>query len=94
MADDEFDAVAGKLVGDRDALLGIGDVVAELDSDLLTENAAGGIDVGGRLFDAVLHLRAGRGIRAGDRAADAEFDLGGGGIRQRECKAQRERRAW
>jgi hypothetical protein len=30
VADDEFDAVAGEFVGDRDALLGIGDVVAVL----------------------------------------------------------------
>ena len=94
MADDEFDAVAGELVGDRDALLGIGNVVAEFGGDLLAENAAGGIDVGGGLLDAVLHLRAGRGIRAGDRTADAELDLGGGGIRQHECKAQRKDRAW
>ena len=43
--------------------------------DLLAENAARGIDVGGRLVDAVLHLRAGGGIGAGDRAADAELDL-------------------
>ena len=30
MADDEFDAVAGKFVGDRDALFRIGDVVADI----------------------------------------------------------------
>ena len=49
MTDDELDAVAGELVGDRDALLGIGGVVAEVKLDLLAEHAAGGIDVGGRL---------------------------------------------
>ena len=49
MADHEFDAVADELVGDRDALLGIGDVVAGLDRrssgrgcrpDLLKSSAA------------------------------------------------------
>ena len=36
----QLDAVADELVGDRNALLGIGDVVALLDLDLLAENAA------------------------------------------------------
>ncbi len=92
MTDHEFDAVAGKLVGDRNALLRIGDVVAVFDGDFLAEDAAGGIDVGGRLVDAVLHLRAGGGIGAGDRAADAEFDLPSGrrGSRNRKRKTQRE----
>ena len=62
MADHELDAVAGEIVGDRDALLGIGDVVAVVDRDLLAENAAGLVDVGGGLIDAVLHLRAGGGV--------------------------------
>ena len=63
MADDEFDAVADELVGDRDALLGIGDVVALLDLDLLAENAAGLVEVLGGLRDAVGQLRAERGVR-------------------------------
>ena len=79
VADDELDAVAGELVGDRDALLGIGDVVADCERDLLAEDAAGGVDVGDGLLGAVLELRAEGGVRAGDRAGDAEFDLGRGG---------------
>ncbi len=75
MADDEFDAVADELVGDRNALLGIGDVVALLDLDLLAENAAGLVDVLGRLADALCQLRAERGVGAGDRAGDADLDL-------------------
>jgi hypothetical protein len=40
VADHELDAVADKLVGDRNALLGIRHVVAGLDLKLLAENAA------------------------------------------------------
>ena len=43
----ELDAVADELVGDRDALLRIGDVVADLELDLLAIDAAGCVDVGG-----------------------------------------------
>ena len=78
VADDEFDAVGGKLVRDRHALLRIGNVVAVGDADFLAENAAGGVDVGSGLVHAILHLSAGCGAWPGDRAADAEFDLGRG----------------
>ena len=60
---DEFDAVADELVGDRDALLGIGHVVADDERDLLAEDAAGGVDVLDRLLGAVLELRAEGGVR-------------------------------
>src|SRR6516164_1748981 len=90
MTDDEFDAVGREIIGDRYALLGIGDVVAELDRQLLAENAAGGVDISGRLLDAVLHLRAGCGIGTCDWAADPELDLRYGGFRERECEAQGE----
>ena len=80
MADDELHAVADELVGDRDAFLRIGAVVADGDGDLLAEDAAGGVDVLDRLFDAVLELRAEGGAAAGDRAADADLDLGRCGV--------------
>ena len=76
MADDELDAVAGELVGDRHALLGIGDVVAVADGDLLAVDAAGGIDVVGGLLGAVLELGAEGGVGPGERAGDADLDLG------------------
>ena len=63
VADDEFDAVADEFVGDRDALLGIGNVVALLDVDLLAEDAAGLVEVVRRLADAVGQLRAERSVR-------------------------------
>src|SRR5262249_52140048 len=92
VADDELDALADELVGDRHALLGIGAVVADGHGgdDLLTEDAAGGIDVRDRLVDAVLELRAEGGAAAGDRAADAEFDLRGGVVRESQAKAEGE----
>ena len=75
MADDELDAVGDELVGDRDALLRIGDVVADDDADLLAVHAAGRVDVGGSLLGALLELRAESGVRAGDRTGDADDDI-------------------
>src|SRR5580698_2383376 len=46
VADDELHAVAGKFVGDRDALLGIGNIIAVFDRYLLAEYAARRIDIG------------------------------------------------
>ena len=90
MADDELDAVADELVGDRNALLGIGDVVALLERDLLAEDAAGLVDVVDRLLRAVDKLRAEGGVRAGDRAGDAHLDLGAGGARERQGRDKRD----
>ena len=75
MADDEFHAVGGELVGDRHAFLGVGAVVADAEHDLLAEDAAGGVDVLDRLLDAVLELGAEGGAAAGDRAADPDLDV-------------------
>src|SRR5260370_25677892 len=90
MTVDELGAVGSKTVGHRNGLVGAGTVIAELDGQLLAENAAGRIDVGRCLFDAIFHLGAGRGVRAGDRAADTELDLGSGGLHERKREAQRE----
>ena len=76
MADDELDAFADELVGDRDALLRIGDVVADRRAAIFWPiDAAGGVDVLDGLLGAVLQLRAEGGVRAGDRAGDADLDL-------------------
>ena len=56
-------------------MFGLRDVVADLDDDLLSEDAARRIDVVGGLTDAILHLGAGGGARSGDRAGNAELDL-------------------
>jgi hypothetical protein len=93
MADDEFHAVADKLVGHRHAFLRVGAVVTDVELDLLSENAAGGVDILDRLLDAVLELRAEGGAAAGERAADAELDLRrsgvGGGKGKTEGEAKR-----
>ena len=87
MPDDELDAVADELVGDRDALLGIGHVVARLDLDLLPENAACLVDVLDSLLDALGQLRAERRVGPGDRSRDADLDL----RMRRAGKPERER---
>src|SRR6185437_10616619 len=56
MADHELDAVADEFVGDRHALLGIRNIVADLYLDCLPQNAAGLVDVRGRLLDALHEL--------------------------------------
>ena len=85
MADDEGDLIADEFIGDRDALLRIGGVVADLDADLLAEDAAGGVDVGDCLFGAHAQLRAEGRVWARHRRADAEPDVG----LSRAAKAQR-----
>ena len=54
MADDELDAVADELVGDRHALLRIGDVVADGQHDLLAEMPPAALMSSARLLGAVL----------------------------------------
>ena len=89
MADDHLHALAGELVGDRHALLRIRYVVADHHLDLLAHDAAGGVDVFGRLLGAVLELGAKGGVRPRDRSADAELDLGVGGARKSKAKTER-----
>ena len=84
MADHEMHAVADELVGDRDALLGIGDVVAEFDHDLLAEDAARLVEVLGGLLDALRQLRAERSVGAGDRTGDADHHVGARRAREAE----------
>ncbi len=50
MADNELNTVSDELVGDRNALLGVRNVVAEFELDLFAVDAAGCVDVGSGLF--------------------------------------------
>jgi hypothetical protein len=72
VTDDELDAVSNELVGDRDALLRVGNVVAEFDDDLLAVDAAGSVDVCDSLFGTLLQLRAECGVRASQGASNAD----------------------
>src|SRR5262245_187324 len=78
VTDDKFDPVTGEFVGNGNALFGIGGVISVGDGDFLAKNAAGSVDVGSGLIDAIFHLGAGRRTWAGDRSAYTEFDLGTG----------------
>ena len=75
MADHELDAVADEFVGHRHALLGVGNVVAHFDFDLLPQNAAGLVDVFGGLLDALSQLSAEGRVGSRDRSGDGEFEL-------------------
>jgi hypothetical protein len=76
MPDHELHAVTDKLVGDRDAFLRVGAIIAELAREFLSEDAPGRVDVSDRLLGAVLELRPEGGAAAGERSADPELDLG------------------
>ena len=84
-----FTPSADELVGDRDAFARIGAVVADVELDLLAEDAALGVDVGDRLLDALAQLRAEGGGAAGHRPADADPDLRRGGVGKRKPQAER-----
>ncbi len=75
MSDDELDAVSDELVGDRDALLRVGNVVADDELDLLAIDAAGGVDVGCGLLGALLELCAEGSVRTGERTGNADQDV-------------------
>ena len=82
MAGDEDDVLADEPVGDGDGLFWIAGVIADLEPELLAENAAGGVDVRHRHLGAALHLFAEGGVLAGHRTGDGDDDfrlgLGGG----------------
>ena len=86
----EHDALADHLVGNRDSLLGVAGVIADLELQLLAENAAGGIEVGNSLRGAGPHLLAKRGVLARHRSCSGDHDVGLGrtGHRQAERKRQ------
>ena len=56
--------------------------------DLLAVDAAGGVDVGGGLFGALLELCAEGGVRTGDRAGDADRDIRPGAAAERDKRGQ------
>ena len=58
--------------------------------NLLSENAAGGVDVLDRLLGAVLELRTEGGAAAGERAGDAQLDLRRSGICESKAKTEGE----
>src|SRR5262245_39191683 len=76
MADHEFHSLAHELVGDGNAFLGVGAIVADRGRNLefLAQDPATGIDIFDRLLDPVLELRTESCAPAGDRAGDREFD--------------------
>ena len=93
VADHPLDAVADELVGDRHALLGIGNVVADLEGDLLAQNAALGVDVFHRLLGALLQLRPEGRVGAGDGTGDAELDVGMSRAREGQTSRKHEARS-
>ena len=72
MADHELDAIRQEFVGNRNALLRIGNVVTNHDLDHFAVDATGSIDVGSSLLGTLLQLSAKSGVRAGDRTGNAD----------------------
>ena len=66
---------AGELLGHRPRLLRVAGVVAHLQPELAAEHAPGGIDVGHRLFGAVLELQAECCVLAGHGTGVADDDF-------------------
>ena len=88
MPGDEHHALGDELVGDGDRLLRIAGIVADLEHELLAENAAGGVDVGDRLLGAGLQLGAERGVLAGHRAGGRDRDVGARNAGHRQGERQ------
>ncbi|MCY1310027.1 hypothetical protein D9M69_632940 [compost metagenome] len=72
MADDVFYAVSSELVGNRNTLLRIGNVVTERDRDLFAIDTAGIIDFLDCSFSTLLNLSTINSIWTGQRCADAQ----------------------
>ena len=66
---------AGEFFGDRARLLGIAGIVALDELQLPAEHAARGIDVGDRLFGAVLELESEGRLAARHGAGDTDAEL-------------------
>ena len=75
MPDDIAYAVGDEFVGDRNALLRVGDIIADRDSELLAEDAAVGVDALDSRFDTDAVLFSISGIRSRHRSGDAEHDI-------------------
>ena len=96
MTVDEDDLLVDELVGDRDGLLGVAGVVADLQDQLLAVDAALGVDVLHRHLGTVLHLHTEDGVLAGERPGDGDHGVGpcrhrrGGGERRGAQEEQRE----
>ena len=76
MPGDEDDAVARQLARQRHRLIGVAEVVADDQLDLLAEHAALGVEILDRHLGAALIPLAGPGVDAGHRAGRADPDLG------------------
>ena len=74
MPGDELTPAARELVGDRDRLLRVAGVVADLQHQLLAEHAALGVDVGDRQLRAILQLLAEGGVLSGNRSDHGDRD--------------------
>ena len=75
MSGHERDLCAGEFFRHRPRLFRIAGVVADFQRKLLVEHAAGGVDIGHRLFGAVLHLPAEGGFASRHRTRHRDGDV-------------------
>ncbi len=85
MAGDERDFRAGDLFRHRARLFRIAGIVLDIKYQFLAGHAAGGVEIGDRLFGTVLHLAAERGFAARHRAGHRDGDV----LRERTCRQRK-----
>ena len=76
MPGDEDHAIADQFASQCDRLIGIAEIIADDQLDVLPEHAAPGIEIRDRQLGAALMLLAEPSVRAGHRAGRADPDLG------------------
>jgi hypothetical protein len=87
MPGNQLHSFARHLIGNRHGLLGIASVVADFADQLLTQNAAGSVEIGHRLLETGPHLGTKCGIRARHRTDGCDHGVGMAVLRARDHNA-------
>jgi len=76
VAGHEDHALVHEIIGDGHGLLRVAGIVADFELQLFAVHAAGGVDIGNRLFGTPAHLFAESRILTGHRASGGDDDIG------------------
>ena len=89
MAGDEDHAVADQLAGQRHRLIGVAEVVADDQLDVLPEHAALGVQILDRQLGAALKPLAGPGVDAGHRRGHRQSGSRPAAVPSAECRSRK-----